>query len=105
MSAGGPAVSVAARRAFAASMRTAVVCLTAVLLAPVARVREPSWPMAVGPGDERAPVRVVREAPRPAPLAVPEDRSPVTPAPPQPRVVLPPEPGWPGASVDPGPRM
>jgi hypothetical protein len=87
-------------------MRTVLVCLAVVLLAPVARVREPSWPMAVGPGDERAPVRVVREAPRRAPMAVPEDRSTIpAPAPAQPRVVLPPEPGWPGASVDPGPRM
>ncbi len=88
-------------------MRNAIaVCLAAVLLAPTVRVREPSWPMAAAPTDIRGPVRVQGAAGREAPprvleRAVPEDR-PVTP---RPRVVVAPAPGWPSASVDPGPRM
>ena len=99
-----------------------LVCLVAVLLAPVTRVRGPSWPMAAEASDARA----VREAPRAAAavavpedrrvaganevagpedrrvaganeVAVPEDRR----AAPRPRVVEPPGPGWPSASVDP----
>lgn len=79
-------------------MVNAVLVCIAVLLTPASvRVREPSWPMAAEATETRAaPVRVA-PAPTPLEVAVPEDR----PSAPRPRVIVPPGPGWPSASVEP----
>jgi hypothetical protein len=93
--------------AFAAIMHAILVGLAVALIAPSIRNREPSWPMAVEATDTRArsPVRVAREAPaRVLERADPEDRSMVA-ATQGPRIVEAPGPGWPSASIDPGPRM
>lgn len=89
-------------------MNAVLVIVAALLLDPSARVREPSWPMAVEGADARTSPRTAREAPpRVLQRAVPEDRS-VTPPPtrtPRTRIIEAPVMGWPGASVDPGPRI
>lgn len=70
-------------------MHAALLALAAFALAPTARVREPSWPMAVGAGEAaRARPEVASER---AAAAVPTDRPITTPAG-----------GWPSAQPQPG---
>jgi hypothetical protein len=71
-------------------MHAALVVLVALALAPTARVREPSWPMAVGSG----------EAVRVKPAAVAKERA-VQPVPTD-RPIAAPTSGWPSAQPQPG---
>jgi hypothetical protein len=83
-------------------MHAALVILAVSLSsAPVTRVREPSWPQAIEPSGPRRPAAAALAPARERPD--PEDRSMVDPPPDRPRVVLPPEPGWPSASAEPAP--